>query len=77
MAAAGRTRSMTMPMVSAKRTGLCGVLPDHKRSELCEHRHGAGRDLAPGSRNISPSSIRMSRNSSPSTTRRSIPPLCW
>ena len=27
----GRTRSITSPTVSAKRTGLCGVLAVHKR----------------------------------------------
>ena len=32
---------------------------------------------APGRRNISPSSMRNSLNSSSSTNRRSIPPLCW
>ena len=31
----------------------------------------------PGSRNISPSSILISLNSFPSTTLRSMPPLCW
>jgi hypothetical protein len=28
IASGGLTRSITMPMVSAKRTGLCGVLPE-------------------------------------------------
>ncbi len=30
MAASGRTLSITIPTVLAKRTGLCGVLPEVK-----------------------------------------------
>jgi len=56
MAALGRTLSITIPTVLAKRTGLCGVLP--------------------GSKNISPSLMLMSRKMSSSTTRRSMSPLC-
>lgn len=70
----GRTRSMTNPIVSAKRTGLWGVLA-MERSLLI---YPLAESLyPPGNKNISPSSILISLNIPSSTTRKSIPPLYW
>lgn len=74
--ASGRTRSITMPTVLVNRTGLCGVLAAGMHT-LERPEQQAARISAPGNKNISPSSISMSRNSPSSTTRKSILPLCW
>lgn len=66
---------MTSPMVLAKRTGLCGVLPS-STFKFNAHRQLATYYL-PGSKNISPSLIGMSLNFPSSTTRKSMSPLYW
>lgn len=71
----GRIDSMTMPIVFAYRTGLCGVLPEEQGVNGTVYE--VKMKHLPGSRNISPSSITISLNSPSSTTLSSIAPLCW
>jgi len=71
----GRIDSMTMPIVLAYRTGLCGVLPE--RQGVNGTVYEMKMKHLPGSRNMSPSSITISLNSPSSTTLSSIAPLYW
>lgn len=70
------TRSTTIPMVSAYRTGLWGVLPIFATLVIIIL-WTAQSAILPGNKNISPSPTFISRNSPSSTTLSVMLPLIW